>query len=224
MKKIVLVIMLLCSLLLVSVAQAGVEPSPFKVFLKSQIDVIIERIAPLTEDPLGGAGAVQGLANDLLVSLQSIDTNHITRQRMATKSIIIMERISGALSGDVNYQLQALYTLSRLVRIGFDPQPEPPGYADTCLTVLDRISAAGFDPQPEPPGRGAAMAALYRISAIGFDPQPEPPGKALEIMGLFDAVTAIAFDPQPEPPGRSLREMFDILDLIGTVAIPEVPS
>jgi hypothetical protein len=221
MKKIMFVFIICASLFMTTTAQAGVEASPFKEFVSSQINIVVERLmkGPLVDDP-----EVQALANEVLTVLQSVDVNHITRQGIATKSIIIMERISSALSDAqaAGYQSQALKTLSRLTKVGFDPQFAPPGLAEKCLNVLDRISAAGFDPQAEQPVRAqkiAGMEALDRISAIGFDQRPEPSAGGLQIMDVFDIATLIEFDPQPEPPGLAI-EMFGILNLLRTFATP----
>jgi len=232
MKTTLFVFVLFASLFIGSPVQAGVEPSPFKGFIESKINLIVDRIMPLTKD---GDPKVLEQATAVVELLKSVNVKHIKRQRVATQSLIIMERISSVLFDPQpeppGYQLTALNILARLSIVAFDPQPEPPGHTMSFLAVLDRISSVGFDPQPEPPGLGpdkllATMEVLDGISSIAFDPQPEPPGKTFKIMGVFDAVTSIAFDPQPEPPGQPVKEMFRILNLLGTIApsMEDVPG
>lgn len=230
MKRILFAIILCVSITAGSMARAGVEPSPFKDIIQSKIDTIVTALMPLTQSNLGAVPTdVQNLAIEVVDYLQSVDTNHIPRQLVAMRSVVIMEKVSAVMFDPQpeppGYQLNGLQVLSTLARVSFDPQPEPPGRVDQTLTVLERITAAGFDPQPEPPGIAKltnTMGALNGIAAIAFDPQPEPPGKSLGMMAAFDAVTAVAFDPQPEPPGHSVSEMFDIMNMLQVIAAPQV--
>ncbi|MFH1215114.1 MAG: hypothetical protein V1706_01290 [Pseudomonadota bacterium] len=230
MKKIIVLVVLFASFFLGAIVKAGVEPSPFKEVIQGKIDQIIEKLMPLTEnDPLGAApGDVQELATEVVDYLQAVEELPVKRHLVAMQSVGIMERITAVMFNpqpEPPAQLTALGILLRLAKVGFNPQPEPPGHVTRSLTVLDRISAVPINPQPEPPGVDRVintLNALDGISRIAFDPQPEPPGKAPEVMAVFDAVAAIAFDPQPEPPGIPVSEMFDILNLLGAIAEPEV--
>ncbi len=108
---------------------------------------------------------------------------------------------------------------SPMLRVTFDPQPEPPGIAggssalvqpaapvDAFWFALLRgdspLGLIGYSPLLD-----AAGGQLFGVTAaygegglpsyfldVLFDPQPEPPGKWALVM----------FDPQPEPPGRSI--------------------
>jgi len=134
--------------------------------------------------------------------------------------------------------------------VGFDPQPEPPGY-----------EIIGFDPQPEPPG-------VIQFGITLFDPQPEPPGLGFGFLGtglsigqlsalsnevrikLLDSAGSLtydvrfafdtggmnpnllypfisSFDPQPEPPGipspngsEFITFSFLLYDNIGALPLP----
>ncbi|SPD76050.1 hypothetical protein PITCH_A80045 [uncultured Desulfobacterium sp.] len=81
-----------------SIAIAGVEPSPFKEVIKGKIDLIVERLMPLTEvSPTGTSGDVQALAIEIVNYLQSADERPIKRRLATMWAIIIMERISSVL-------------------------------------------------------------------------------------------------------------------------------
>ncbi|MBZ0215330.1 MAG: hypothetical protein K8F25_02155 [Fimbriimonadaceae bacterium] len=57
-----------------------------------------------------------------------------------------------------------------LVRLAFNPQPEPPREASSHTHPG---STRGFNPQPEPPRDMQGFVAPG--SKTGFNPQPEPP-------------------------------------------------
>lgn len=211
------------------IARAGVEPSPFKEVIQANINLIIQRLTPLTQNSTGGIPSnVQELAIEVVNYLQAAQELPVKRQVDVMQATVIMTRITAVMFDPQpeppGYQSNALQILKRLSLVSFDPQPEPPGHmTKTLLTVLDRISAKGFDPQPEPPGYEMlenTMNALDGISRIAINPQPEPPGKTSEVMSVFEAVSAVAFDPQPEPPGY-VADMFNILNLMKKVAVPE---
>lgn len=229
MKKTVFAVVVCAMFFSGAVAQAGIAPSPFKKYIASHIDMIVERVAPLARST---NPEVSALADQVMTQLRSVDTGHITRELVATQSVTIMERISRVLFNPQpeppGNQMAVLRTLSRLSLVGFNPQPEPPGHVMTSLAVLDRISAVAFNPQPEPPGNDplrVSIALLDGLSAVAFNPQPEPPGRTSEILAVFDSVSTIAFAPQPDLDlsGPPIAEMFRLLNLMGAIAVP-VPT
>jgi hypothetical protein len=57
--------------------------------------------------------------------------------------------------GGINRFTQASSFVHPLARVGFNPQPEPPGR--TASRFVHPLARVGFNPQPEPPGRITAM-------------------------------------------------------------------
>ncbi len=77
------------------------------------------------------------------------------------------------------YEVEAVGMVNPLTRLGFNPQPEPPGYvAEESSGIEPPGSYVAFNPQPEPPGYVAEESSTFEFpgSWVFFNPQPEPPG------------------------------------------------
>ncbi|MCK4719141.1 hypothetical protein KAU08_00705, partial [bacterium] len=99
-------------------------------------------------------------------------------------------------------------------QVGFNPQPEPPGYVAEESGLEPPGSQVGFNPQPEPPGYVAEESGLEPPgSRVGFNPQPEPPGDIYaEESSTFEFPGSwVLFNPQPEPPGDIGPEPWDVI-------------
>ena len=67
-------------------------------------------------------------------------------------------------------------------KVGFNPQPDPPGEGETSNQPSTGLEEVGFNPQPEPPADGlSSNQPSTGLAEVGFNPQPDPPGHCFNV-------------------------------------------
>jgi hypothetical protein len=100
--------------------------------------------------------------------------------------------------------------------VGFNPQPEPPGYPAFELGINAARNGPGSyfrlnNPTSEyldEPSFEVSTNSIGGLDMLFFNPQPEPPGRTDMSMGTgVSGPEILMFNPQPEPPGQMALEM-----------------
>ncbi|MDI6753852.1 MAG: hypothetical protein QME78_05600 [Thermodesulfobacteriota bacterium] len=202
-------------------APAGVEPTPFKVYLTQTIQQIIVRLYKM--DPTGAGGATG--AGLIITRLEAIadPARNVTNVALAKNVLGVMDRIT-RVSFDPQPEPPGLVAvLNQLITLGFETPPEKLSLATESSRLMDRITARLFDPQPEPPGVVTSGSnILYIVSGISkltLDATTQERNRAKTFIGILSQVEEVLFDPQPEPPGKFIVPMFDILNQMSILYI-----
>jgi len=109
------------------------------------------------------------------------------RKRMRKGSLVVIVMVTALL----------LFGNIGVVQAGIAPSPfQPPGKVHDAWVPPGQI--VGFDPQPEPPGFTPKMQIL-EPGFGGPGPDVQPPGEVRD--AWVPPGQIVGFDPQPEPPG-----------------------
>jgi hypothetical protein len=82
-------------------------------------------------------------------------------------------------------------TTDDLGRVGFNPQPEPPGQ-DEGIIINQEMAPPGQEQAPIDPTE--ELFGAYNLQQVGFNPQPEPPGQDEGI--IDDGTSARPLNPE----------------------------
>lgn len=222
-KKILCVALIVCFFAILSPpkASAGVEPSPFKVYLVQTIGQIIQRLEVMAPDQAG----------EIIARLEAIADSgrNVTNAVIARNALEVMDRITAVFfdpqpepPGSLSFRNEfsglvspALVALDQVITLGFETPPKKHSLAIDSSRLMDRLISRAFDPQPEPPGYGiveSGIKTITGISGLTIDVMPQDQVEAKMIIGILSQIGAVLFDPQPEPPGKFALPMLGILN------------
>lgn len=194
-----------------STAPAGVEPTPWKLYLAETVELIISRLST----PTGGPGDPDPIISRLKAIADP--ARNVTNTVLARNVLGVMERIT-RISFDPQPEPPGMvaFVLNQLITLGFETPPEKLSLATETSRLMDRITARFFDPQPEPPGivqfPSNILYILSGISTLTNSAASHEQNSAKSIIGILSRVDEILFDPQPEPPGRFTVPLISIFD------------
>lgn len=236
-KKLSCVILIACFVFVLCppMASAGIDPSPFKVYLAQTIQQIIVRVEIM--DTAGTVG--NGGADQIIARLQAIadSARNATNVVLAKNALGAMDRITAVLFAPQPEPPRVLFpeliplvlrTLDELIALGFETPPEMISLATESSRLTERITARLFAPQPEPPMPDPAIIAaginiVSGISQLTLETTTAEWTTAKMVIGALSQIDEVLFAPQPEPP-RLLIPMLGILDRMSDLYFQVTPG